>query len=182
MTKRCKHKLCGKAFKPTFNSLQTCCSIGCAIALVEAEKAKVYKQRTRELKLKAREHDRGWHIKTLQPQFNKFIRLRDRNESCISCDPRAIIEYAAGHYRTTAACPELRFCEDNVNKKCSRNCNQSRSGNVAEYRLRLVKKIGIEKVEWLEGPHKPKKYTIEELKGMTSDYRQRIRQLEKEAA
>jgi len=33
-----------------------------------------------------------------------------------------------------------------------------------------VIKIGLERVEWLEGPHDPVKYTIEDLQEMLSKY------------
>jgi hypothetical protein len=43
---------------------------------------------------------------------------------------------------------------------------------LSEYRSNLLKKIGLQKVEWLEGPHDPKKYVIEELKAMLTHYQQ----------
>ena len=50
------------------------------------------------------------------------------------------------------------------------------------YRIALVKRIGAEAVDWLEGPHEPKKYTVEELKAMTADYRAKTRELKGRAA
>jgi hypothetical protein len=32
-------------------------------------------------------------------------------------------------------------------------------------------------VEWLEGPHEPKKYTIEDLKSIKETYRQKLKAL-----
>ena len=51
-----------------------------------------------------------------------------------------------------------------------------------QFGVALVKRIGAEAVDWLEGPHEPKKYTIEELKAMTADYRAKTRDLKKDAA
>tara|TARA_R110002126_G_scaffold64861_4_gene165898 strand:+ start:103 stop:357 length:255 start_codon:yes stop_codon:yes gene_type:complete len=65
----------------------------------------------------------------------------------------------------------LRYDEDNCHKQCS-VCNNYKSGNLSEYRSNLLKKIGLQKVEWLEGPHDPKKYVIEELKAMLTHYQQ----------
>jgi hypothetical protein len=42
-----------------------------------------------------------------------------------------------------------------------------------------VKRIGQEKVDWLEGPHAPKRYTIDELKAIKADYGGRVRALKK---
>jgi len=41
----------------------------------------------------------------------------------------------------------------------------------------LIEKIGLERVEWLEGPHEPKKYTIDELKGIRDLYRRKLKEL-----
>jgi len=51
------------------------------------------------------------------------------------------------------------------------------SGNITLYRINLIKKIGIERVEWLEGPHPPAKWTIEELQGIISTYKQKLKLL-----
>jgi hypothetical protein len=45
-----------------------------------------------------------------------------------------------------------------------------------------VKRIGLERVEILEGPHKAQRYTIEDLKTMKADYRALIRELKGAAA
>ncbi len=52
-----------------------------------------------------------------------------------------------------------------------------RSGNIAEYRIRLIKKIGLDKVEWLEGPHEPAKYTIDDLKELIVKYKAKCKEL-----
>ena len=54
-----------------------------------------------------------------------------------------------------------------------------KSGNLLGYRPGLIQKIGIEAVEWLEGPHEAKKYTVDELKAMTADYRAKTKELKK---
>jgi hypothetical protein len=48
-----------------------------------------------------------------------------------------------------------------------------------EYRLRLIDKIGQAKVDWLEGLHEPKRYTIEQIKAIRDDYRGRVREMRK---
>jgi hypothetical protein len=50
------------------------------------------------------------------------------------------------------------------------------SGNQIEYRKRLIKKIGVERVEWLEeNGNQVKKWTIEELKELIKKYKQKIK-------
>ena len=113
--------------------------------------------------------------KELQVIFNKFIRLRDKGLNCISCNKPAKKENA-GHYRSVGGNPELRFEELNNNLQCE-YCNTYMHGNLIDYRINLIKKIGIDKVEFLEGKHDPKHYTIEQIKGLKVMYREKIKQL-----
>jgi len=122
---------------------------------------------------------RSDHAKEAQTEFNRFIRLRDHNEPCISCGRYHNGQYHAGHYRSVGACPELRFNDQNVHKQCS-VCNNHLSANLVEYRIRLLNKIGKKAVEYLEGPHEPKKYTIEQLKEIKARYRRMGNELQKD--
>ncbi|KAA6179167.1 recombination protein NinG [Pseudomonas marginalis] len=184
--KKCRVPTCRASFVPRVG-FQTWCSPDCAVviarnkqekkrkALAKVERRKI---RVRKEKLKSRAD----HLKDTQRAFNAWIRARDAGQPCISCGTTANVQYCAGHYRTTAACPELRFDPLNVHLQCNRNCNMGKSGNLLGYRPRLLEKIGAEKLAWLEGPHEPKKYTVEQLKAMTADYRAKTRELKRRAA
>jgi hypothetical protein len=76
----------------------------------------------------------------------------------------------AGHYRSVGAHPELRFEPDNCHAQCAQ-CNNFKSGNLTEYRANLIKKIGLQRVEWLEGPQEKRKFSIEELKELLTHYK-----------
>jgi len=177
--KKKKCKSCGKLFSQ-FNSLAVVCSIDCAIQ--HAKNNKVQERAQRALHKIARERikTRSEHLKDAQTAFNAFIRERDKKEPCISCGRHHKGQYHAGHYRSVGACPELRFCELNVHKQCSA-CNNHKSGNILEYRINLVKKIGVDNVEWLEGPHEPKKYSIDEIKEIKANYKNKLRELKRGA-
>jgi hypothetical protein len=71
--------------------------------------------------------------------------------------------------------PALRFDEDNCHRQCV-PCNQHKSGNAIEYRIGLVARIGVGRVERLEGPHAAAKHSIEELKAIKLKYRARLKQ------
>lgn len=150
--------------------------------LIEAKKKEFNKeQRKAKEKLKTRS---DW-MREAQKAFNRFIRLRDYKEPCISCgaypnDLGLVMgsRIDAGHYRSVGSCPELRFEELNCAKQCTR-CNREMSGNVVNYRINLIERIGIEKVEWLEGPHDPKKYTIDDLKEIKSKYTKLANEMQK---
>lgn len=145
-------------------------------------KAKIQREKTRVRKQHLK--TRGDWIKDLQRAFNEYIRLRDRNQSCISCGTTnsQLAEkwrggkWDAGHYRSVGSAPELRFNENNCHKQCKR-CNNQLSGNVVEYRKRLIERIGLDQVELIEGPHPPLKLTIDEIKTKLAHYRALIREL-----
>lgn len=181
--KRCRE--CGKSFQP-ISSMSKACSVPCAIALTERDKAKkLAKAKTAERKSirealeKAKTH--GAHLKELQAAFNQWIRLRDAGQPCISCGRHHPGQLHAGHYRSVGSEPALRFEPDNVHLQCA-PCNTHLSGNLISYRVNLIKKIGAERVEWLEGPHSPKKLTIAEIQEMKAFYRAEVRRMKKEAA
>lgn len=127
-------------------------------------------------KKELKDNDRSFQLKKTQAIFNRYIRLRDINGVCISCGRAHSGQYHAGHYRSVGANPELRFSEYNCHKQCA-PCNNHLSGNIVDYRLGLISKIGLDKVEWLEGPHEPKRYTIEELKEIQELYKRKIKEL-----
>jgi hypothetical protein len=81
--------------------------------------------------------------------FQLWIRLRDKKDSCISCG-RVAESYDAGHFFCAELYSGLIFHEDNCHKQCKRPCNKDRHGNLANYRIGLVKKIGEERVKWLK--------------------------------
>lgn len=118
------------------------------------------------------------HLREAQRHFNLWVRVRDEHKPCISCGRVSGCQFHGGHYRTTKAAPQLRFNEDNVHKQCAQ-CNNHLSGNITEYRIELVKRIGVERVEALENNNELKRYTIDEVKEIKRIYREKLRLLKK---
>lgn len=143
----------------------------------KAEKEK--KERAKHKEAKEKLKSRGDYAKEAQAEFNRYIRLRDGKHPCISCGRHHSGQYHAGHYRTVGGHPELRFNEFNCHKQCS-VCNNHKSGNIVEYRINLKTRIGEQQLDWLEGPHETKKYTIEELKEIKFKYRKLANDLAKD--
>ncbi|WP_333602630.1 recombination protein NinG, partial [Atlantibacter hermannii] len=94
----------------------------------------------------------------------------------ISCGTLTSAQFDAGHYRTTAAAPQLRFDERNISKQCI-VCNQHKSGNLVPYRAELIRRIGIEQVEAIESDHKRHRWTIDECKAIKAEYQQKLKDL-----
>lgn len=86
-------------------------------------------------------------IKKADLVFHKWIRNRDQGNPCISCGSYNTSD--ASHYYSAGNYSSLRYNENNVNLSC-RKCNTHLSGNLIEYRKRLIQKIGISEVEKLD--------------------------------
>ena len=169
-------KACGSKFEPVRSTQVICFSLPCAIQHTANLKAKRERKETRERKAKLKTR-RDW-LRDTQAVVNRYVRIRDAGKPCISCGTTRNVQIHAGHYRTTKAAPELRFHEWNINSQCAQ-CNLFDSGNLIEYRIGLIEKIGLEAVEWLEGPHEPKHYTVDDLKAIKADYARKTKELEK---
>lgn len=125
---------------------------------------------------KDRVKTRAQWLKDAQTWFNRYIRLRDSGDRCISCGRDSGAKLNAGHYKSVGSTPELRFNELNCHSQCE-HCNSYKSGNIENYRPKLVEKIGLENVEWLEGPHDPAKYTIDDIKEIIAKYKLKCKEL-----
>lgn len=180
--KRCRQ--CGNSFTP-ISSMSKACSVPCAIALTEKDKAKKAAKVKRDEKKSIRvalekAKTRGTHLRELQTAFNQWIRCRDAGLPCISCGRPASWQgqWDAGHYRSVGSNPASRFDPANVHKQCG-PCNVHLSGNLILYRVNLIKKIGLAEVERLEGPHLPLKLTIPEIVELKAHYRAKVREMKK---
>ena len=178
-----KCPVCRDEFTPKRIGLKltkVCLNAACVIDYAQGLRAKDFDKQTREMKSDFRKKDKSFQRDKAQKAFNEFIRLRDAHLGCISCDKPAdwFGQWAAGHYKTVGARSDLRFNEDNVHKQCNRDCNKGKSGNVGMYRIRLIQKIGIERVEALEADiEKPKKYTAEDYAAITKTYQAKIKEI-----
>ena len=176
--RKCKH--CKEPFKPRYNTIQPTCSVKCAIEygkILKQKKAdKEFKERKREFKL----NDKSIQKASAQRAFNAYIRERDKECNCISCgsDGSSGVKWNAGHFKTVGARPDLRFDERNCNKQCE-YCNTYLSGNTAEYRKSLIKKIGVEEVQDLERERikNSKRLNAEDYRNIAIKYRQKLKEL-----
>ncbi|XUV83536.1 recombination protein NinG [Enterobacter sp. TMH.L2] len=187
--RHCKNESCREWFHPKFSN-QWWCSPDCGTVVAmerrsrerdNAEKAADKKRRREEQKdkLKVRKlalKPRSYWIKQAQQAVNTFIRERDRDLPCISCGTFTSAQWDAGHYRTTAAAPQLRFDERNIHRQCV-VCNQHKSGNLVPYRVELIERIGIERVEAIESDHKRHRWTTEECQTIKAKYQQKTKEL-----
>lgn len=166
-------RVCKQDYIPR-RPLQVVCGLPCAIEDSRAKRLELAKKR-QAADRKAVEHARkqisaqkarAKATENAQNAVNAFIRARDHGKPCISCG--ALRKLTAGHHRTRASTPELRFNTKAINGQCS-FCN---SGHVRKfhdptiadrYDEGVAQRYGQARVDWVKGPHEHKKYSRDDL-------------------
>ena len=101
-----KCKVCKIEFTPT-KPLQQVCAFECALELAKNKRIKTVKKEVKEAKQKLKSRS-DW-LKDAQVVFNKYIRLRDQNDGCISCGSKSASSYHAGHYRSIGSAGPVSY-------------------------------------------------------------------------
>ena len=170
---RCKN--CKNKFEPIRFNQKYCLESECVRVWVESEKAKQWKEKKQKMQQDLETVQD--YIKMAQIIFNKYIRLRDKGQVCISCQKKPLKENA-GHFFNANNHWNVRFDERNVHLQCE-HCNTYLSGNLLEYRTNLINKIGNSEFLILEAEaRKTRKFTKEELKEIMAEYKKKIKNLE----
>lgn len=186
MKKLCRY--CKTKFAPV-RPMQAVCGPFCAIQITAKKNAQVKKaavaldkKETKQklIKLKTRSQ---W-VKEAQAAFNAWVRKRDMVAGFACISSGRVLDWTgnqtdAGHYRSTGAAKHLRFNPDNCHAQ-SKHDNRYLAGNAVDYRINLIKRIGLERVEALEADQSIKKYTIDDLKGIILEYRTKVKHIESE--
>ncbi len=175
-TKKCKN--CGDPYEklPSHPPFRNWCSVDCAFQIQHKARLRAVKrrearfkrdERVKQKELKESIKPKSKWLKEAQASFNKYIRLRDYYDPCISCGKsKEEIEKAqgwkiggcwdSGHFKTRGAKGQLRFILFNAHKQC-KSCNAGSSKYSAkaatvgtQYRINLIEKIGAHKVKWLD--------------------------------
>lgn len=180
---RCAH--CKNKFTPERPSQKV--HVECIEGYLQEEKAKEVRKQAKASRAaakieRAETKRRKEAIKTIpeltreaQIAFNAFIRARDQAAGYPCISSGRPLDWSgnavdAGHYRSTGAAPHLRFNEDNCHAQ-SKFDNQWRAGNVVDYRIKLIERIGLERVEALEADNQVRKWTRQELIDIRDKYR-----------
>jgi len=195
--RKCAVKACRREFLPG-TPWQVICSnsLTCACAWAEQEAAKRQAAAARKAKREAAEDrkqtraqrealkTRSDYMKEAQHAFNRYVRLRDTGRPCICCGrPLEFVSigggFDAGHYRSVGSAPHLRFNPDNCHGQ-AKQCNRYGAGRAVDYRIGLINRIGIARVEALEADTSSPKWSADDLKAIRDDYRAKAKQLEKQ--
>ena len=122
-----------------------------AVAIVKAGKAQHRKDKAR---IKKRYGKNGYYD-NLKTQLHRYIKhVVRKGESCYTCgkpqsfgdSPQA---FHVGHFIPSKGTDCRRFMIDWLRIQCY-SCNVANSGKRAEYRINLIKEVGLDLVEWFE--------------------------------
>ena len=178
---RCK--ICREKFEAKYFLQKACFNPSCLAEWSKQDRQ--VKQKKSDKVRKEALKSAGDYIKEAQTAVNKYVRVRDKNKPCISCgnnrDDKIGLSghrYDAGHYRSRGSAGHLRFNLYNIHKQCVR-CNRELSGNVVEYRIGLINKIGVSKVDLLEKDNESRKFTIEYLRRIKKIFNKKARLYER---
>jgi len=187
---RCAH--CKQKFSP--DRLSQIVHVECIEAWALAQAAKREREEAKKSRMaarveRARTTARKEAIKTIpqlikeaQHAFNAYVRARDRQKPCICCgQPLGVTAigggYDCGHYRSTGSASHLRFHEDNAHGQ-RKVCNRHGSGRAVDYRIGLIARIGLARVEALESSNAVHKWTAEGLRAIKATYKTKLKELE----
>lgn len=188
-TKQYKCKVCKSPYTKR-NSWQSLCgSVTCAVKVADNSKAKRERLYRAETKKKLADMAKKPElVAKAQEAFNAYIRARDYGKPCICCDkpiPWGTTKTTggvcdAGHYMSRGAHTQHKFNEDNVHAQ-RKHCNSPKGlgGNYANYRIGLIKRIGLERVEALECDHTLPHYSKDDLREIATKYKAMTKEISK---
>lgn len=181
--KQRKCKICKELFTPNPNMFlpPTCEKMECRISYANKHLNKKAKEKKTKARVELRQFNNSdvkGRIKVAKQVVQEYARLRDINEPCISCRKPTAIQWDGGHFMNAEFHSKVRFNTNNIHKQCS-HCNDFSASNALNYRIHLINKIGLEKVEWLEQQKGVQKYTAEYLNRLIRIFRKKIRKMKK---
>jgi hypothetical protein len=201
--KKCKSPECRQLFTPQ-NSMQTVCHYKCGLVIAaiarkrkEAQLEREDKRQTRERREKLKTY--GDHVADAEKALRDFRRLEELSlgSGCMSCgasqeEVRAAQgwkiggAFDAGHWMGKGARPELRLEPLNLWLQC-KACNggsakYARKGESVKegFEAGVIARIGLEAAMALKHDHRPRHYTVDQLKEITREYRAKTRELKRQ--
>jgi len=173
-----KCSVCLETFRPQRMGQRVC---GPACAAVQGKRDSEKQERAETRERKAAMKTRSDWLKEAQAAVNAYVRARDADLPCISCQRHHEGQYHAGHYLARGSHPHLALVEANLAKQCA-PCNTHLSGNQLKFRVGLIARIGLAAVEALEADTTPRKHSVDELREIRDTYRAKLRALKETAS
>lgn len=191
-TKTVKPSKCRVCRKPyaKLRMMQKACGPECAEIIAKRDRERAAAKLARlgradTAKRKEALKTRAEWIADVQVHFNAFIRARDiaAGHGCIDCGkpfepsrPGGSVD--AGHFLGRGMAPHQRFNENNCFAQ-RKNCNRPGGTTRDAFRAGVEVRIGLPALEALERDQTVQKWTIDELKRLKAEYKQKLKELQK---
>jgi len=174
-TRRCKS--CKKKLpidEVVIVNINAFCTWECCIAYTKTDAARKRVEKMRRMEraeMKDKQKTLRHRLAEAQIAFNSYIRIRDKWKPCVSCGTPPTEHGRGGsrdasHYLARGN-PNSgsfhRFHWRNVHSSCKK-CNRFLAGNLVPYRVELIKRIGLDRVEEIENTNKIKRWNHTDLK------------------
>ena len=125
------------------------CDIECATKYAFKNKEKGRKIKHKEQKKEYNANKLSTRKRAAKEACHAYIRTRDKDKPCICCGEPLGDDYHAGHFLESGNNPQIRYDEDNIHGQRA-YCNTFKGGDSGFYRVNLIEKIGLDRVERLE--------------------------------
>lgn len=170
---RCKN--CRQLFDPARFNQKYCFDPECVKVWVTSEKEKQWKKKKATLKVELM--TKKDYEKILQQLVNKYVRMRDKGQPCISCQKPIKGKCDAGHLYAVGNYPSVRFNLKNINAQCI-NCNQYNGGAINDYRINFVKKYSQQDLDELDQlAHQQRQFTVQEIKDLITEFKEKTKNI-----
>ena len=182
---------CRAKYQPV-RQMQPCCEneeckASFAIKHIETSRKRRQMQRVKTVRTEKRQDaDKlarlkpGYLESKMQDAVNEFVRVRDFEEGCISCDKDRYWsgQWHAGHLIPRGRSSFLRYHLWNLNKQCSQ-CNHKNGGMVADHERGIALRYGPERLEYLKSAPRLRRYEDDYLIRGAKTFRRKTRILKK---
>lgn len=184
---RCR--FCRDLYKPTrpMQPSGCCAKFECQASFIAEHVAKQRKKRAKDeraaqiadrktVKAKLAKLTPGYLEGKAQEAINAYIRARDHEHGCISCDKPANWDgqWHGGHLIPRGRSSFLRFDLRNINKQCS-VCNHREGGMVAEHERGIISRHGQGRLDYLRSAPRSRRYDDDYLIRLAKIFRKKTR-------
>lgn len=175
---RRKCKYCKEWYEPKFKTTEPCLKYECREKQLTALTPKI--NRVNKANAKEKLKTLSEYEAEAKKEFQKFIRLRDKDLPCPCCGAVKAKEWHGSHFYSANLYSGTIFDERNVHKCCD-YCNVYLHGNLLEYRKGLIQRFGEQFVQQLDEDAtalRNRKYTKLELIEIKAKYRTKNKHVE----
>ena len=152
---RCKH--CKEKYEAIHFNQKYCTKDECMDAWIKSAKEVQWKKKKKRMKEELKTISD--YIKEAQKWVNRFVRLRDKEQGCISCGTPLTGKYDAGHFFSAGGHGSVRFDVRNIHA--------------------LLTKIGSEEFDKMEAKSKGvHKWNKEELENIIKEFKEKCKEIE----